>query len=88
MPSRDDISRGTPFPGFGDMVERRRTVIAELVAARRDQGLSQTVVAARMGTSQSVVARLEAGDVDARLSTLQRYADAVSRRLDIGLREG
>lgn len=77
----------TPFPGFREIAERRREVIAELVAARREQGLSQTVVAARMGTSQSVVARLEAGEVDARLSTLQRYANAVSRQLDFDLRE-
>lgn len=77
----------TPFPGFREIAERRRAVIGELVAARRAQGLSQTVVAARMGTSQSVVARLEAGEVDARLSTLQRYANAVSRQLDLEVRE-
>ncbi len=77
----------TPFPGFREIAERRRAVIGELVAARQDQGLSQTVVAARMGTSQSVVARLEAGEVDARLSTLQRYANAVSRQLDLEVRE-
>ena len=35
-----------------------------------------------MGTSQSMVARIEAGEVDVRLSTLERYADAVGRRLD------
>ena len=87
---RDDPPRPpdlTPFPGFREIADRRRAVIAELVAARHAQGLSQTVVAARMGTSQSVVARLEAGGVDARLSTLHRYADAVSRQLDIDLRE-
>lgn len=77
----------TPFPGFREIAERRREVIAGLVAVRKEQRLSQTVVAARMGTSQSVVARLEAGEVDARLSTLQRYANAVSRQLDIDLRE-
>jgi predicted transcriptional regulator len=87
MDDARDRSDLTPFPGFREIAERRRTVISELVAARRAQGLSQTVVAARMGTSQSVVARLEAGEVDARLSTLHRYADAVSRRLDIDLRE-
>jgi predicted transcriptional regulator len=78
---------GTPFPGFRDMAGRRREVIGELARLRREQGLSQTVVAARMGTSQSVVARLEVGAVDARLSTLQRYANAVSRELDFDLRE-
>jgi predicted transcriptional regulator len=61
-------------------------VIGELTGARRAAGLSQTEVAARMGTSQSVVARLETGDIDARLSTLQRYAAAVGRELELGVR--
>lgn len=74
------------FPGFREIAERRRRgVIGELVAARREQQLSQTVVAARMGTSQSVVARLEAGAADVRLSTLERYAAAVGRDLDLRL---
>ena len=36
-----------------------------------------TEVAARMGTSQSAVARLESGEADARASTLERYAAAI-----------
>jgi transcriptional regulator with XRE-family HTH domain len=47
--------------------------------------LSQTEVAARMGTSQSAVARLERGDADVRLSTLQRYAAALDQRVGFGL---
>jgi predicted transcriptional regulator len=74
------------FPGFRELAARRREVIDEIAAARRGRGLSQTAVAARMGTSQSVVARLEAGDVDVRLSTLERYAAAVGCSLDVRVR--
>ena len=70
------------FPGFSEIAERRRALAAELAARRLDLGLSQTEVAARMGTSQSAVARLESGDADVRLSTLERYAAALDRRLD------
>ncbi len=76
------------FPGFRDMAERRRALSAVLVARRVELGLSQTEVAARMGTSQSAVARLEAGQSDVRLSTLERYADALGQRLDWALDEG
>lgn len=38
-----------------------------------------------MKTSQSAVARFEAGDSDARLSTLQRYAAAVGGGLHVRL---
>ena len=74
------------LPGFREIAQRRRRVIGELAGARRAAGLSQTEVAARMGTSQSVVARLESGAIDARLSTLQRYAAAVGRELELGIR--
>ena len=70
------------FPGFREMAERRRALTGALLASRIEQGLSQTQVAARMGTSQSAGARLESGDADLRLSTLERYAAALGRRLD------
>jgi transcriptional regulator with XRE-family HTH domain len=70
------------FPGFKDMAKRRRALSAALVARRIDLGLSQTEVAARMGTSQSAVARLESGLSDVRLSTLERYAAALGQQLD------
>jgi transcriptional regulator with XRE-family HTH domain len=70
------------FPGFKDMAERRRALSAALTARRVDLGLSQTEVAARMGTSQSAVARLESGLSDVRLSTLERYAAALGLQLD------
>jgi transcriptional regulator with XRE-family HTH domain len=70
------------FPGFKEMAARRRGLSAALVARRLDLGLSQTEVAARMGTSQSAVARLESGAADVRLSTLERYAAALGQQLD------
>ena len=75
------------FPGFKDMAARRRDLSSALAACRMDLGLSQTEVAARMGTSQSAVARLESGEADVRLSTLERYAAALGQRLDWRLEE-
>jgi predicted transcriptional regulator len=72
----------TVFPGFDQLAERRRQLVTELVARRHELGLSQTDVAAQMGTSQSAVARLESGAPDVRLTTIERYAAAVGRQLD------
>jgi predicted transcriptional regulator len=74
--------RRTLFPGLEGLSRRRHELIDELVRARRESELSQTEIAARMGTTQSAVARLESGDLDARLSTLERYAAALGRTVD------
>jgi transcriptional regulator with XRE-family HTH domain len=82
----DELPR---LPGFRESaLRRRRETVGALAEHRRAAGLSQTEVAARMGTSQSTVARLEAGEVDPRLSTLERYAEALGGRLDVELRFG
>jgi transcriptional regulator with XRE-family HTH domain len=70
------------LPGFKELAQRRRALAEELVSRRLALGLSQTEVAARMGTSQSAVARVEAGQSDVRLSTLERYAAAVGYVID------
>ena len=74
------------LPGFRAMAlrrmaERRAGLVRGLVEQRLAAGLSQTEVAARMGTSQSAVARLEGGATDVRTSTLERYAAAVGGRI-------
>ncbi|HEV7898412.1 MAG TPA: helix-turn-helix transcriptional regulator [Planosporangium sp.] len=79
------------LPGFREMAQstrRRQDLLADLIAERRAAGLSQAEVAERMGTSQPAVARVEAGAVDVRLSTLQRYAAAVGRQLEVRLAPG
>ena len=84
---RSGASRSLPrLPGFREMALRRmagerRRLVAELTAQRQAAGLSQTQVAARMGTSQSAVARLEAGEADVRASTLERYAAAIGSQI-------
>jgi len=55
-------------------------------AAREAAGLSQRDLAARMGTSQAAIARLEAGGVGATLTTLHRVAAALGLELSIDLR--
>ncbi len=82
------------MPGFREMALRRAAgeqaarmagergrLVRELAERRQASGLSQTEVAARMGTSQSAVARLESGSADVRASTLERYAAAVGGQI-------
>jgi len=88
----DDLGEPLPLlPGFREialrrMAAQRRRLVTELTAERQAARLSQTEVAARMGTSQSAVARLESGEADARASTLERYAAAVGHQITWELR--
>jgi ribosome-binding protein aMBF1 (putative translation factor) len=93
--SGNDAGASLPvMPGFREMALRRSAdaqaarmagergrLVRELAEQRQAAGLSQTAVAARMGTSQSAVARLESGTADVRASTLERYAAAVGSEI-------
>ena len=52
----------------------------ELIAARVRAGLTQAEVAERMGTTQSVVARLESGAQMPSVNTLLKFARATRSR--------
>ena len=81
--------RSAANPTYPDMLAaevRRQRLIGQLVAERKANALTQAAVARAMNVSQSVVAEIESAKADIRYSTLDRYADAVSRhrkRLDI-----
>ncbi|MEA2974617.1 MAG: hypothetical protein QOF19_137 [Alphaproteobacteria bacterium] len=60
-------------------------IAAELLRARLRAGLSRTELAVRMGTSQSVVARLESGDTLPSTKTLLRYAQATGSKVRVRL---
>ncbi len=55
-------------------------------AAREAAGLTQRDLARRVGTSQAVITRLEAGGVGATLTTLQRVATALELEVNVELR--
>ena len=72
------------FPRLVAEAEARRKFARRLAALREKKELSQTVVAARMGTAASVVSKLEAGG-DVKLSTLQRYCAAIGEKFSVAV---
>ena len=57
----------------------------EMIAARVHAGLTQGQLARRMGTTQSVIARLEIGGRSPSIQTLRRLAEATGSRLVVRL---
>lgn len=64
-------------------------ILDEMLAARREAGLTQTQVAEKMGTKAPAVARLEAslasGKHSPSIETLRKYAHALGKRLEVHL---
>lgn len=73
------------FPLLVAAAERRRDLFRQLAARRAERELSQTRVAAGMGTSQSAVARLENSLTDTKLSTVERYAAVLGMEVEYRL---
>ena len=76
-PTADDLTFREQF--------KQSVEVAELVLkARTDAGLTQRELADRVGTSQSVIARLEDADYEGHsLSMLRRVAAAVNSRVEL-----
>jgi ribosome-binding protein aMBF1 (putative translation factor) len=74
---RDDPASGVVY----DRLRARAIAVAPIVAARRAAGWTQRELAERAGVPQPVIARLEAGDNDPKLSTLTKLAHALDLRL-------
>jgi len=73
-------------PGFRaayEDAEERMRVLTCLVKLRKAFKLTQVEVARRMQTTQSSVSEFESGATDPMLSTLQRYARAVTARVRV-----
>ena len=61
----------------------RFAVVRQLIALREQRGWSQRELADRAGMKQPQLARLETGQVEPKLDTLQRLAKAMDTRLTI-----
>jgi len=65
-------------------LEEEYHLVREMLTARQKAGLTQEAVAQKMGTTKSVISRLEsAGKHTPSLITLKRYAQAVGCQLEI-----
>ena len=61
-------------------------VVLELIKARSRAGLTQEALASKVGTTQSVIARIESGKTLPSLKTLHKYAEATGSHVQVHLR--
>ena len=79
----DREHQNSSFPLTVNRALLRREMARTLLDRRHALGLSQADLAAVLETSQSTIARLEKGEGDIRLSTLERLAAALGGRISL-----
>jgi transcriptional regulator with XRE-family HTH domain len=73
-------------PGYAKAyaeLEEEFQLASEFIAARARADLTQEEVASRMGTTRTVISRLESGRMKPSTRTLERYARATGHKLRI-----
>ena len=68
---------------YYDEVGKQLEIAYKILQLRKQQGMSQSALAKKIGTTQSNVARLEAGNQNFTTSTLQKIAKVFKRDLQI-----
>ncbi len=82
---RDEWMKDPAFRAEYERLAPEFALARALIKARTNAKLTQAQVAKRMGTTQSVVARIESGQNAPNLRTLEKYAEAVGRRIEVKL---
>ena len=79
--ARTDVKRAY------DELAEEFAFLDEVLKARTESGLTQAEVAARLGTTQSAIARLESAEPrhSPSIATLQKYAKALGYRVEVRL---
>jgi ribosome-binding protein aMBF1 (putative translation factor) len=86
IPAARVFTEARKRPGYAQAygaLEEEFSLIAALIEARTNSGLTQEELARRMNTTQAVIARLEAGGRRPSTRTLERFAKATGHRLKI-----
>jgi HTH-type transcriptional regulator / antitoxin HipB len=53
--------------------------------AREEAGVTQEEIAVKLGTKKSAISRIENHAVDIKLSTIEKFAEAIGRHLELNI---
>ena len=82
---KDRLKNPETASAYNDL-EGEYKLISAIIQSRLEKKLSQADLAARMGTSQSNISRLESGRYNPSLQFLRRVARALEKDLEVTLK--
>ena len=83
---REKLLENENFASEYERLQPRYNLIAQIIAARTEQNMTQSELAQRMGTQRSNICRLESGTYNPSLDFLIRAAHSLGKELQIELR--
>ena len=83
---REKLLENENFVSEYERLQPRYKLIAQIIAARTEQNMTQSELAQRMGTQRSNICRLESGTYNPSLDFLIRTAHSLGKELQIELR--
>lgn len=81
-----ELMKSQEFKREYDALEPEYRFLKALVEQRISKGITQEMLARKIGTKQSAIARLESGQANPTIGFLKKVADALDVELEIGLR--
>lgn len=80
---RDNLLKNARIKKYYDEYGKQLEIAYQILQLRKKLGMSQTVLAKKLGTTQSNVARIETGQQNFTTATLQKIAVAFNRDVKI-----
>lgn len=68
-----------------DRLGPRFKVISDLIALRIKRGMTQADIARKLGTKQSAIARIESGDENMTIDSIQRISEILGAKVKISI---
>jgi DNA-binding XRE family transcriptional regulator len=78
-----ELMKNPEFKAAYDALEPEYRLASELIAARLSKKMTQTEVAEKAGVSRTVVARLEGGETNPTVGTVNRVASILGKELKL-----
>lgn len=69
-----------------ERLQPRYEIISQIIAARKEQGMTQAELAKKVGTQKSNISRLESGNYNPSLDMLIKVANCLGKSLQINIK--
>ncbi|MBQ8637784.1 MAG: helix-turn-helix transcriptional regulator [Lachnospiraceae bacterium] len=82
---KEEMLKDEEFRIEYEKLKPRYEAIEQIIAARKEQNMTQSELARRVGTQKSNISRLESGNYNPSLDFLTKVAESLGKRLKIDL---